>query len=115
MNTIIPMDKAAETWTASIHFKIDLEKSGRDQLEQMNALFARHPGTCKGVLHFYQAEKAETIFALPDSIRIRPGRSLEREINGLLGYRAVTIECSQVSLPPGSPVNGKEKRYNNHR
>lgn len=111
VDKIIPMDKAAETWTASIHFKIDLEKSGRDQLEQINAVFVRHPGTCKGVLHFYQAEKAEAVLALPDSCRIRPGRSLEREINGLLGYRAVTIESSQVSLPPGSTVNGKEKRY----
>jgi DNA polymerase-3 subunit alpha len=110
-DTIIPMEKAAETWTASVHFKIDLAKSDRDQLEQLNAVFTRYPGTCKGFLHFYQAGQAEAVVALPESVRIRPGRLMEREINGLLGYRAVTTECSQIPVPNGNGGNGKGGRY----
>jgi DNA polymerase-3 subunit alpha len=110
-DTIIPMEKAAETWTASVHFKIDLAQSDRDQLERLNTVFARYPGTCKGFLHFYQAGQAEAVVALPESLRIRPGRLMEREINGLLGYRAVTTECSQITVPNGNGGNGKGKRY----
>ncbi len=108
---IIPMEEAAETWTASVHFKIDLAKSSRDQLEQLNAVFRRYQGACKGFLHFYQAGEAEAVVALPESLRIRPGRLMEREINGLLGYRAVTTECSQISVPNGNGGNGKGRGY----
>jgi len=107
---IIPMDKAAENWTASVHFRIDLTKSGKDQLQQMNTLLTRYPGTCKGFLHFFQAGQAEAVVALPDSLRIRPGRRMEREVNGLLGYRAVTTECSQIAVANGNGGNAKGRR-----
>ncbi|MCP3951064.1 MAG: DNA polymerase III subunit alpha [Desulfobacterales bacterium] len=110
-DTIIPMEKAPEVWTASVHFKIDLAKSGRDQLEQLNAVFKRYPGTCKGFVHFYQAGEAEAVVALPETLRIRPGRLMEREINGLLGYHAVTTECSQIIVQNGNGGNGKGRGY----
>ncbi len=103
---LIPMDKAAETWAASIHIKVDLEKSDRDQLEQIRSILTRHPGSCKGLLHFCEGKKAEAVFALPDTLTMKPGRLLEREINGLLGYRAVSTKVNQASVSPRPGGNG---------
>jgi DNA polymerase-3 subunit alpha len=110
-DTLIPMQKAAETWTANVHFRIDLARSGREQLEQLKALFADHRGNCKGFLHLFQDGQAEAIVALPDSARIRPGRRMEREVNGLLGYRAVTTECSPIPVSNGNGGNGNGRRF----
>ncbi len=77
----------------------------------MNAVFRRYPGACMGFLHFSQAGEAEAVVALPESLRIRPGRLMEREVNGLLGYRAVTTECSQIPVPNGNGGNGKGRGY----
>ena len=110
-DAIIPIQKAAETWTANVHFRIELARSDREQLEQLNEVFKRHAGTCKGFLHFFQPGQAEAILALPDSARIRPGRRMEREVNGLLGYRAVSTECSQIPVSNGNPGNGNRNRF----
>jgi DNA polymerase-3 subunit alpha len=110
-DALIPMEKAAETWTASVHLRVDLARSSRDQLDQLDAVLKRNPGACKGFLHFYQDNQAEVVLALPDTLRIRPGRLMEREVNGVLGYRAVTTECSQITITNGNGGNGNGRRY----
>ena len=110
-DSLIAMEKAVEIWTASVHLRVDLARSSRDQLEQLNTVIKRNSGTCKGFLHLYQENQAEVILALPETLRIRPGRRMEREIKGVLGYRAVTTECSQITVTNGKGGNGAGRRY----
>ena len=94
-----------------MHLRVDLARSSRDQLEQLSDVIRRNPGACKGFLHFYQDSRAEVLLELPETLRIRPGRLMEREINGVLGYRAVTTECSEIAITNGNGGNGKGRRY----
>jgi len=56
-------------------------------------------------------EKAETIIALPDAMKLSAGVSLTREVNGLLGYNAVETRCD-IATPSinARQYNGKGKR-----
>ncbi|MBW1752812.1 MAG: DNA polymerase III subunit alpha, partial [Deltaproteobacteria bacterium] len=45
---IIPIKKAEETWSASIHFNLDIKNADKASLIQLHKIFQRHPGSCQG-------------------------------------------------------------------
>ncbi|MBW1725030.1 MAG: DNA polymerase III subunit alpha, partial [Deltaproteobacteria bacterium] len=87
-DTVIPMDKAEETWSTSIHFNLDITRTEKALLEKLKDIFKRHPGSCRGYVHLLNPEKTETIIALSNATRLKAGSSLIREANRLLGYNA---------------------------
>jgi DNA polymerase-3 subunit alpha len=91
--SIIPMDKAEEYWTASIHLHVDVARTDRQLLVRLEETLGRHPGTCRAFLHLRHPEGTDTIIALPESARLQAGSALSRDINGLLGYSAVETVC----------------------
>jgi len=106
--TMIPIEKAEETWTASIRFNLDLNHLEKADLPQLKAILEKHPGACRGYLHLHDPEKTETVIALPETIKIKPGAALTREVNALIGYNAVETLCSPAKLSSG---NGKYDKY----
>ena len=94
---IIPIEKAEETWSASIRFNLDLGNTDKASLIQLHKIFQRHPGSCQGYVHLLSPGKTETIIALSDTLKLRAGRPLAREVNGLLGYNAVETVCSPAT------------------
>jgi DNA polymerase-3 subunit alpha len=97
---VIAMDKAEETWTASIHFNLEISRTDRDALEQLNAILKKHSGTCRAYLHLHSPEKTDSIIELPDSMRLKAGGALVREVNELLGYSAVETLCMAAKTEP---------------
>jgi DNA polymerase-3 subunit alpha len=95
-DTLIPIEKAEETWTAEICFTIDTEMVERDQLHRMHDLLRRHPGTCRAYMYIVIPDQSETIVQLPEHFRLAPSEALNREIKGLLGYDAVTTRCRSM-------------------
>ena len=87
--TVIPMDKAEETWTAAIHLKLDITRTERSSLAKLHTIFKKHPGSCQAFVHLYDPEKTETIVELPERMRLKASASLIREVNGFLGYNAI--------------------------
>lgn len=108
-DTIVPMEKAEETWTASIHLHLDVDRTDRGSFLKLNDIFKRHPGTCQGYVHLMDPEKSETIIALPDAIRLKAGAMLTREINHLLGYNAVETICTNANASSNT-VNSYQKK-----
>jgi len=104
---VISMDKAEETWTTSIHFNLDISRTDKALLEKLNTVLKRHPGSCKAYIHLLNPEKTETIIALSDTIKLRAGSLLIREVNRLVGYNAAETVCGPVES--SSTFNG----YNN--
>ncbi|MEA3428280.1 MAG: DNA polymerase III subunit alpha, partial [Thermodesulfobacteriota bacterium] len=110
---IIPIDKAEETWTTSIHFNLDITKIERKRLVKFYDIVNKHPGLCLAYIHLRDPAKTETIIALPDTMKLKAGSALTREANRFLGYNAVETVCREV---PASPQvnnfrnNGKRKR-----
>jgi DNA polymerase-3 subunit alpha len=101
---VIPIDKAEETWTASVHFNLELSRTDREILTDLHAILERYPGGCKAFLHLRDADRTDSIIALPERLRLKAGGALMREVNGLLGYRAVETRCSPV--PAASALTG---------
>ncbi|QTA90506.1 DNA polymerase III subunit alpha [Desulfonema magnum] len=103
-NKIIPLDKAEETWTANIHLKLDINKTTKDSLLKLHEIMKKHPGSCQTYLHLIN-QKTDIKIALADTMKLNPGSSLTREINGLVGYDAVRTTCKAPSSENVQPKN----------
>ena len=114
-DTIVEMDQAEETWTASIHFHLDVNRTDRDLLRQLQETIRQHPGSCRGFLHLRDPGGAETIIALPDTDRMQAGEILTREVNGLLGYKAVDTVCSPVQEISAANTSGSHRHRGQYR
>jgi DNA polymerase-3 subunit alpha len=109
--SIISMDKAEEAWTTSIHFKLDVVRTDKKLFESLNTVFMRHPGSCKAYIHLINSGKTETVIALSDTIKLKAGPLLIREVNRLVGYNAGETVCQPVeSSPTFNGYNGKRRR-----
>jgi DNA polymerase-3 subunit alpha len=90
---VVAMDKAEETWTASIHLNLEIPHTDREVLVKLHEILKKHPGGCRAFLHLRSPENTDAIVALPDSLKLKAGGALTREVNELLGYRAVETQC----------------------
>ncbi|MCP4108270.1 MAG: DNA polymerase III subunit alpha [Desulfobacteraceae bacterium] len=105
---IVPLDKAEETWTASIHFKLDISKTDRGSLEKLYDIIKKYPGSCLGYLHLSDPGATETTIALPDNLRINADPSLTRETTELFGHNIIETACKAVST--SAQFNEKNRR-----
>ena len=110
-DTVIPLEKAEETWTANIHLVLDVTRTKKDTLVKLRDILKKHPGSCEAYLDLNIPGKSEVIIALPPDIRLKPGPALTREVNSFLGYDAVETVCSDVR----APVNSNNYRGNNRK
>jgi DNA polymerase-3 subunit alpha len=110
-DTVVPVEKAEETWTASIHFNLNKNKTGKDLLLRLNDILKRYPGSCYAYIHLVSPEETDTVIALPDTMRLKAGSSLTRAVNDLIGYNAVETVCD--SEYKGQKENNKKGRYGN--
>ncbi|MBW2164999.1 MAG: DNA polymerase III subunit alpha [Deltaproteobacteria bacterium] len=105
-DTVVPIEKAEETWTASIHFNLNKNKTGKDLLLRLNDLLKRYPGSCNAYIHLFSPEETDTVIALPDTMKLKASSSLTRAVNELLGYNTVETICDSEY---------KEKKENNRK
>jgi len=98
--SVVPMDKAEETWTASVHIEVDLENADKTVLEKLHTILKAYPGTCLGYLHLLVPGSTETVLQLPEELKLTVSEGMIREVNGLLGYPAVDTRCSEATLAP---------------
>jgi DNA polymerase-3 subunit alpha len=64
--TVIPMDKAEETWTASVHFNLEM-------LQELYDIIQQHPGSSRAYLHLRSPESTDSIIELPDALNLKAG------------------------------------------
>ena len=95
---IVGMDKAEETWTATVHIHVDMERTGSAQLKELADVLERHAGTCYSFLHLIHPAKFEALLQLSNKYGLKAGVQLRRDVNGLLGYEAVHTECTEASI-----------------
>jgi DNA polymerase III subunit alpha len=112
-DTVIHISKAEELWTTSIHLNLEIDRTDREVLVELHEILIRHSGTCPAFLHLRSAEQTDTVIALPDTLKLRAGSSLTRDVNGLLGYSAVEIHCNTAA--PLLGVSGAERNGRNGR
>ena len=105
-DTIIPVDRAEETWTASIHFNLEVARTDRQTLEQLHRVFERHPGSSQGYLStWWTRTRADVVIELPEKLNLKVGPGLQREVSELLGYAAIETQCSPCPRQPSAGSN----------
>ena len=115
-DTVIPIEAAEETWTASVHFNLEISRTDREVLTQLHDIFERHPGGCPAFLHLRSVDHTDSVIALPEVLKLKAGGELSKEVNGFLGYHAVETRCGAV--PAATALNGlnrngrKDKHFN---
>jgi DNA polymerase-3 subunit alpha len=112
--SIVPMEKVEELWSASIHMTIDAGKVDERLLDKLNQVLKNYPGQCKGFLHVLIPGKTETIIALPQEMGLRAGVALTNEVNRLLGYPSVTTVCSPIQ-PSTENGNNRGNKFARRR
>ncbi|CAN2049839.1 DNA polymerase III subunit alpha [Candidatus Magnetomoraceae bacterium gMMP-1] len=95
---IIPVEKAEETWTASVHLKVNMTDLKTDILYKLNDLLTTYPGSSKGFLHLYMPGRTETIIDISEKTGFNPCQNLVRDVNNFLGYKAVETICRPITL-----------------
>ncbi len=95
--SVIPMDKAEETWTAVVHLNLDITRTDRSKLIELNEIMKKHSGSCPAFIHLLNPGKSKTDFVLPDNLKVKASPVLSREINGLFGYHVLETECSPAT------------------
>jgi DNA polymerase-3 subunit alpha len=113
VDEIIPIEKAEETWAASIHFNLEISRTERETLSNLHAILERHPGSCPGFLHLRSPDKTDLVIALPETLRLKAGTILTREVHNFLGYQAVETHCRPVTASAGNNGpnrNGRDRR-----
>jgi DNA polymerase-3 subunit alpha len=88
-DNVVPIDKAEETWTASVHLNVDISNLDKGELQKLLEILKQHRGSSNIFLHLLVPQKTDTVIALPDTIKVRAGLELTEAVNGFLGYPAV--------------------------
>ena len=114
-DTVIPLEKAEEIWTASIHIRLDISRTDKQILQKLQTIFKDHRGSCPGFLHMTDSQRTETVVALPDDMKLRAGAALNRAVKEILGYNAIETVCKQSDASATSTdVNKSRFRRSNH-
>ena len=114
-DSIISMEKAEESWTASVHFHLDTTRTERQTLLDLQETFQRHPGACRAYLHLRSPQGTETIIAVSENIRLQAGSRLTRDVHQLLGYQVVETVCNTAVPDSNQTNNGNKGYYRNGR
>jgi DNA polymerase-3 subunit alpha len=109
---IIAMERAEETWTASVHITLDTERVDSEALNRLHQLLRHHGGNCRTFLHLLEARQSETIIAA-DDVLLKAGSALDREVSALLGYAAVNTVCSPVVSANGDGCGRRRGPFRN--
>ncbi|MBW1676203.1 MAG: DNA polymerase III subunit alpha [Deltaproteobacteria bacterium] len=94
-DTVVPIDKAEGTWTASVHLNLDMSGLNKESLQKLCEILKQHKGSCSAYLHLLMPQRTDTIIALSDSIRVKADPDLTQAVNKFLGYSAVETVCQK--------------------
>jgi DNA polymerase-3 subunit alpha len=111
-DTVIPMDQAEEHWIASVYFNLDMGRTTRETLLELEEILKRHPGSCRAFLNLKISERVAAVVALSENHRIQAGDALKRDVNGFFGYRVVETVCSTAA---SAQTNGSPNGYPGRR
>ena len=86
---IFPLDEVKERMTKEIHVTIRLPGLEEELLTQLKKIFLSYQGNCQVFLHFIDGDKEKTVVRAGKNIRVSPSPKMVKEIEALLGEKAV--------------------------
>ena len=107
---IFSLLEAKEHLTQAIHIKLPVEKTSKENLEDLRAILQRHKGDCKAYVHLCTDLQCEAVIRLGERFKVRPGRRLIEEVDRYFGNGVVS---AVVANGPGSVENSRVHNRNN--
>ena len=109
--SIIPMERAEEEWTASIVIQANgcgttAPPHDEKTLNQLKQLMDRYPGNCNAFLEIKVSDTSSVILQLPEYTRLAPDPVFFREVTLLLGQGAIETRCAPIK-----PKERKRRHY----
>ncbi len=77
---IFPLAEVQERLTVPFHLQLAAPGLTGEHFEKLRGILKAHPGPCPSVLHLVVPNRSETIIALPDALRVKPGAALEEAL-----------------------------------
>ena len=94
--TIVPLAKAEEIWTSSVHMNLDVSRTNRPMLLNLREVLEKYPGSCKVFLHLRSPDRTEAKIELSGGLHLKAGIALRREVSEVLGYPAMQTRCNPI-------------------
>jgi DNA polymerase-3 subunit alpha len=82
---IMPLARAHAEAIRQVHVRVPLAGLQRDALATLREIFAAHPGPCDAFLHLMRADDAETVLALPSTLRVAASDQIVNAVERVLG------------------------------
>ncbi|MFH1077542.1 MAG: DNA polymerase III subunit alpha [Pseudomonadota bacterium] len=90
-DSVVPLARAGELKACAVNFRIDASSVDRHRLEELREILARHSGACPAFIKLRMPQQMETVVALPDSLKVKPGKALSEEVDSYFGQEVVEI------------------------
>ena len=108
---LIPLDRAEEVWTGTVHFTLDITRTDEEKLARLKEILSRHAGDCPAFIHLLEPGRSRTRIAVSDALRLKAGPALAEEVERLFGYPAMETEASAPTLSRNDgPRRGRSDR-----
>jgi DNA polymerase-3 subunit alpha len=88
---IVPLEASVKDPGREVTLTLDTARVSKEQLPTLRDTLLRHHGSSPTTLSILVPESGEILVDLPDQLRVSPTERMAKEIQGILGYPAVTI------------------------
>lgn len=95
-DSIIPIERAEQEWTASIIIQADATTASEKSLDRLQHIIARYPGSCNAFLEIRVSDNSSVVVQLSNENRLSPDPKLFQEVNALLGPSSIGTRCASV-------------------
>jgi DNA polymerase-3 subunit alpha len=113
-DSVVSIDRVETTWTASVRINLDMTRTDRQMLLELNDILRRHPGGCPAFIALRDPGRVETLISLSGDLRLEAGAPLRQAVRRLVGYSAVETVCADLTAGRpdrnGGGNGGRRKR-----
>ncbi|MBF0202778.1 MAG: hypothetical protein HQK67_00380 [Desulfamplus sp.] len=94
--SIVPIDRAEQEWTANIVIQTDASNSSEKSLDRLKTIIDRYPGSCNVFLEIKVSQSSSVVVQLSSDNNLSPDPALFKEVNALLGHGSIETCCASV-------------------
>jgi DNA polymerase III subunit alpha len=88
---ILSLDEMKLRKTKAVHLNVQKDLMSKQAFEELKTILVKHPGSLPTFIHLINAERQETILALPPDLEVTLSEDFIVEVERLLGGSALVL------------------------
>ena len=89
---VLCLSEVKERLTKRVRFRLTTPGLDQGQLRALREIMARHRGGCEAWMHLIVPNRSETVFKLPETLKVAASDEIMDDTEKLFGYNVVTFE-----------------------